>query len=80
MIEKNDWRIMGQDKYLKGKIFEKKYFKGSDHNHCEFCWKKFGLGDNDLKSGYSSEDGKFWICEDCFKDFSKLFDLKLKDN
>ena len=52
MINKNDWRLQGQEKYLKGvTLYFKKYIKYSenwDNDHCEFCWMKFsadGLND-----------------------------------
>ena len=60
MINKNDWRLQGQEKYLKGAILNfKKYAKYSqnwDHDHCEFCWTKLtldGLQDA-LDEGYAS--------------------------
>lgn len=44
MIDKNDWRLQGQEKYLKGvTLYLKKYIKigdAWDHDHCEFCWAK----------------------------------------
>ena len=43
---KNDWRYMKQDRYLHDMKFT---FKQYDipypaHDHCEFCWIKFGAG------------------------------------
>ena len=47
MIDKKDWRLQDQDKYLKGVSLNlKKYIKycdARDHDHCEFCWAKFSL-------------------------------------
>jgi len=58
MIDKNDWRLQGQEKYLKGvTLYLKKYIKyrnAWDHDHCEFCWAKFSLegSPDDLDEGY----------------------------
>lgn len=71
-----DWRIANQEKYLKNLSFAKKKYDGKDHDHCECCWAKFGFNENDLKEGYCFEDKKYWICEDCFKDFSEMFNLR----
>ena len=47
MIDKKDWRLQDQDKYLKGVSLNlKKYIKyrdAWDHDHCEFSWAKFSL-------------------------------------
>jgi hypothetical protein len=45
MEELNDWRLQGQEKYLKGaKLFYKKYSDRkteTDHDHCEFLALNF---------------------------------------
>ena len=74
----NDWRRNGQEKYLAGAelIFTGEFQSFSekwDHEHCEFCWEKFGEADNYLHSGYCTADGKHWICPDCFEDFREEF-------
>ena len=47
MAEKNDWRLTGQENYLKGvTLYWKKYSRYSDtwdHDHCDFCWAEFCL-------------------------------------
>ena len=76
-LKPDDWRRQGQEQYLAGvKLVFKNYFLRSpewDHDHCEFCWVKFSLYDGDLKKGYSTEDGYYWICEECFNDFRGEF-------
>ena len=47
-----DWRIANQEKYLRNLNFIKRKYDGKDHDHCEFCWAKFGFNENDLKEGY----------------------------
>jgi hypothetical protein len=41
----DDWRLMGQERYLKGAAFVRKpYTRWSvdwDHDHCDFCQRKF---------------------------------------
>ena len=73
-----DWRLQGQEKYLKGVILAKKqyqpYRQDWDHDHCEFCGAKFSLGDSvSLQIGYATIDNYYWVCESCFKDFKNLF-------
>lgn len=84
MIEKNDWRLMGQEKYLKGrKIMKIPYFRWSktwDHEHCAFCWDRFSEYDGDLHEGYVTADDKYtWICPECFEDFKEMFQWELVD-
>lgn len=43
MVDKNDWRLNGQEEYLFGETL---YFRKWDmsninsHEHCIFCWEK----------------------------------------
>ena len=84
MIEKDDWRLRGQEEYMQGMQFTYKSFvSGSDngeHEHCEFCWHKFmeqQEGMEDCSSvGYCSVDRKYWVCEECFEDFKEEFGWK----
>jgi len=75
----NDWRLQGQEKYLKGvTLFWQEYTpyrKGWDHDHCEFCSSKFTENENEetLHEGYTTEDRYRWICKQCFDDFRNLF-------
>ena len=75
--EKNDWRRQKQENFLKGvTLFFRNYYPcrlGWDHDHCEFCGSKFSLHKGDLKTGYSTEDGYHWICEQCYSDFKEEF-------
>lgn len=81
MIENNDWRLQGQEKYLKNiDIYFKRYVKYSDrwdHEHCEFCGDKISEYEGDLHEAYCTEDEKFWICNDCYKDFKEMFNWKV---
>lgn len=73
-----DWRRQGQERYLKGVelVFKeyRPYRKKWDHDHCEFCGKKFSLNEGDLRKGYSTKDSYHWVCEACFADFKEEFD------
>ncbi|MEQ1921436.1 MAG: hypothetical protein ABL952_02905 [Pyrinomonadaceae bacterium] len=73
----DDWRRQGQEKYLKGiKLTARGYSpyrSGWDHDHCEFCGKKFSMESDDLHKGYSTEDCYHWVCEKCFDDFKDEF-------
>lgn len=86
MIEENDWRLLrGHDEYLRNKKFQYKEFKKLreewDHEHCEFCWHKFMENPDGVEDcsthGYCSIDGKYWVCENCFKDFAEKFNMKV---
>ena len=73
MVEKNDWRLMNQEKYLKNKnLLHINYNqeKNHDHDHCAFCMEKFTT---EQHKGYCTEDYYYWICEKCFDDFKGLF-------
>jgi hypothetical protein len=80
MIDINDWRLQGQEKYLKGEtLFYRQYADRktkTDHDHCEFCWAKFSDESDDLKAGYTTEDDYRWICDKCFDDFKEMFLFK----
>ena len=60
MIEKNDWRLQGQEKYLTNrKLMRIPYFRWSktwDHDHCDFCFATFSEYDGDLHEGYVTAD------------------------
>ncbi|MGI5929943.1 hypothetical protein [Pseudoflavonifractor sp.] len=77
MIDKTDWRLTWQGDYLSGKtLYHRKWNARSskwDHKHCIFCWEKFSAIDGTLHEGYATEDGYYWICPDCFRDFKAMF-------
>lgn len=79
-IEKNDWRLQGQERYMMGMHFKKKRFplETLDHRHCEFCWQKIGCGKDAIREGYESTDKKRWVCEKCFIDFKERFNFVLE--
>ncbi len=80
MVENNDWRLQGQEKYLKGVTLRfktySKYREDWDHDHCEFCQTKFMESNHldMLHEGYSTEDNYHWICSICFNDFKDMFE------
>ena len=77
MIEKDDWKLRGQEEYLQNIKFQVKTFIASTenglHTHCEFCWHKFMENPDGIKdcsqTGYCSVDGKYWVCIDCAEDY-----------
>lgn len=85
MIEKDDWRLRGQEGYLKGAtLVYRKYRQYADnpkwdHDHCAFCWEEFCLNENckSLKEGYATTDDYHWICPACFDDFKEMFEWKV---
>jgi hypothetical protein len=81
MQEDGDWRLRGQENYLKGvTLVHRKYRQYEsdpnwDHDHCEFCWTEFCLKDNptSIQEGYATQDDYHWICAKCFEDFKASF-------
>jgi hypothetical protein len=76
-----DWRLQGQGKFLNGVSFSRKAYRkyrdGWEHDHCEFCWAKFSERPGDLNVGYATDDDYHWVCEQCFKDLSQMFQWKV---
>jgi hypothetical protein len=81
MVEKDDWRIVNQEKYLMGKTLIFTHFRQPnedwDHLHCIFCWDKFSESAEDLHAGYATLDAKYWVCPCCFEDLKDRFQWKL---
>ena len=81
MIQDDDWRLQGRERYLKGVTpYWREYSRYSetwDHDHCAFCWAKFCVASacpDSLQEGYATEDNYRWICEKCFEDFKEMFE------
>ncbi len=81
MTEQQDWRLMGQERFLMNAVLTAQdylpAYEGNDHDHCEFCWAKFC--DSGLRFGYSTEDRSRWICPQCFQDFRTQFRWSVKE-
>ena len=78
MADVNDWRLQGQEKYLRGAVlFYKRYADRrtkTDHDHCEFCYVRFSEQDpGALTAGYANLDDYRWICPSCYEDFKEMF-------
>ena len=88
MAEDDDWRLMGQERYLHGSILTRRQYRPPpqnpnwNHDHCSFCWAKFMVEDfpNVLHEGYCTEDEYYWICQQCFADFSERFGWNVKES
>ena len=85
MADDTDWRLQGQERYLKGAVVTyHKYRRTSeswDHDHCEFCLAKFmeASDDPDVKTdGYATVHGDRWICSTCLADFKERFTLVIR--
>lgn len=71
-----DWRLTNQIEYLFGKRLRMCHFANfpeKDHEHCVFCWDKFGHATDMLSIGYCTDDADNWICQECFEDFKDMF-------
>ena len=73
----SDWRLQGQERYLRGVDLVRRTYQPPradwDHDHCEFCGRKFSLHPSDLQVGYATADNYRWICSDCYEDFKGQF-------
>ncbi len=73
----DDWRLMGQERYLSNvelkKMSPKEIHSKSDlwHEHCRFCTEK--ITNKYDKNAYTTLDEYNWICEECFNDFKYKF-------
>ena len=83
MVDDSDWRLQGQERYLKGASLERLRYSPPrpdwDHDHCEFCGVKFAderVSDS-LHEGFATADRSRWICSTCFEDFRVRFDWSL---
>jgi len=78
-----DWRLQEQERYLTGATLTRREWQQSraewDHDHCEFCWAKFGGSQipNALRQGWTTSDGYLWICDQCFADFRERFNWQI---
>jgi hypothetical protein len=84
LIEKDDWRLMGQEKFLRGATLELKVYSKAredwDHDHCAFCQAKFmepGTPET-LHEGYTTPDNYYWICVPCCEDFREMFEWVIR--
>lgn len=81
MSGQSDWRLDTPHDELRGLAFSWQRWGNPDgdwdHDHCEFCWTKFGPpGMSDSQpSGYATVDRSVWVCKTCFDDFREQFDL-----
>ncbi|MEA2497535.1 MAG: hypothetical protein QOJ29_5446 [Thermoleophilaceae bacterium] len=85
MVSDDDWRLMGQEKYLAGvRLQWRKWWSSRppdapgpwDHDHCEFCTDEFAAVVSEhapLDEGWTTKDGAHWICATCFEDFRSRF-------
>jgi hypothetical protein len=80
--EKNDWRLTGQERYLKSATLTWQSYRpanpSNDHDHCEFCQTKFMEREpGTLHEGYATPDRHRWVCKTCVEDFAGLFSWKV---
>jgi hypothetical protein len=84
MVQDDDWRLTGQERYLQGAAFQRRPYAcprlGWDHDHCEFCWAKFAEADAPevRREGYVTAEGR-WVCASCFADFRGRFGWQVED-
>jgi hypothetical protein len=78
VTQPEDWRLQGQD-FLRDELLRFESYapqrRGSEHDHCEFCWTPFKSAPREgvKHEGYVTQDRR-WICESCYEDFKLTFD------
>jgi hypothetical protein len=64
VADDSDWRLQGQESYLKGVTLVRRAWRvptsnpAWDHDHCEFCWAKFMDADSPhvMREGHATGD------------------------
>lgn len=84
--DEEDWRLTrGQKEYLLGATLHRESVRPNAkdlgaHKHCELCWATFSPYKGDEQEGYVTEDGQYWICDSCYRDFEAELKWKIKDS
>ena len=86
-MNESDWRLdPGTAEAYRGLTLTHRKWResrpGWDHDHCEFCWEKFGderLPDA-LHEGWTTPDEYRWICDTCFADFKDRFGWQIQQD
>jgi hypothetical protein len=87
VVDRSDWRLTGQERYLQGATLIRRAYRPYarnpdwDHDHCSFCWATFSVEDHRgaQQRGYATPDDYHWVCETCFNDFKEMFEWKILD-
>lgn len=85
MVNQEDWRLRGQEEYLQNATL---YFcdftpfsETWEHEHCEFCWAKFGPESENLHNGYrtvpTNQKKSVWICPKYYADLKENFNWSI---
>ena len=88
MTEDKGWRLDILRDVMRGETFALRAFKTPpdkpelDHEHCEACFQKIMDLDREGidRRGYVTADGRSWICEACFADFSERFEWRVDES
>lgn len=78
---RDDWRIRGQEGYLKDKYLKHIKFNCElcfeDFDQCDFCYDIFDEGASEM--AYYDPDTRHWVCEKCYKEFKSYFNWTSDD-
>ena len=81
-MSSDDWRLMGQDRYLLGARLKWMTWKPSrldwDHDHCAFCTDEISDAPIDEHTKHNAawvtaDDEYHWVCPSCFDEFRSRF-------
>ncbi len=63
--------------FLRGVTFFPAHYRRPNSDwypdQCQVCGSKFGNGPHDLRQGYASDAGPWWICVGCFEQLRDRF-------
>ena len=82
MIEIDDWRLLNDVEYLKGKCINPTsgaeiLHKTKNLKKCVFCWDE--IDTTEYSVWFILEDLSCCICEECCNDFDEMFKWKKLD-
>ena len=81
----DDWRLADQENWLAGRRLVWRRWSSDDprwdHDHCTFCWEKFGPFPEAVDAGWVTDDGdEAWLCSTCFADFRDRFRWTIRED
>lgn len=80
---REDWRIMGQEGYLKDKKLQHRKFsqamRTKDNDQCDFCYSFLDRNHQGASYAYFEPITRSWICERCYQDFKEHFNWMVEE-
>lgn len=76
------YQCYNEDNWISKRKYRKAAVAQGDHYHCLIDARRLSRLDymDCEKQGYCSDDGKVWICEDCYNEITKRHELSIIKN